>query len=430
LPTELYEQAKDKAGQGLPAGQNLAGVAVATSVPTAGAQQLESAARITGAKTEKRRGWLNIALSCFFFVPVAVLTLEAVFGLAGIGQSELVKPDLLLGSRHIPDKLVTWHLEGYSRGRLSSAGLRDVEHTFAKPQGTKRLVFLGDSYTEGLQVSQDDIFARRLQTMLNHGGKGPYESLNFGCSGYSTGQELLQFRQEAAQYKPDLVVLLYTPGDTLENSVSPTKRAEADPRPYFYLDQNGQLRQDNGVLTLNYEKLRPRPLREFLRSHSTIYGAYKQTDLSLRMSDKVYFRTTRLLSQIGAKLAKLTSQTAGDQPPAPGLLPPSWVEPDKLAVSEALIKKLDENVRAAGGKLIVMAYPDVGKGDPRYISAREHLAKLAQQQGFGYLDLSDAFSHDQNPNNLFVKVHFSKLGHDLTARELTAYLKKAGFVPN
>jgi hypothetical protein len=240
----------------------------------------------------------------------------------------------------------------------------------------------------------------------------------------------LQFRQEAAQFKPDLVVLLYTPGDTLENSVPPTKRAEADPRPYFYIDEKGHLRQDNGVLSLNYEKLKPRPLREFLRSHSTIYGAYKQTDLSLRMSDKVYFRTTRLLSQITTKIAKLFSPSDKGQGPPPGLVPPTWAEPDKLAVSEALIKKLDSDVRAAGGKLVVMAYPDVGKGDPVYISARERLAKLAQQQGFGYLDLSDAFSRDQNPNNLFVKVHFSKLGHDLTATQLTAYLKKAGFVPN
>ncbi len=425
MPTDLHDRTINSQDPG----QSI-GAAVSTERGQIGGErQLQPAIKQTGGTVAWIAPRLRTTIEALLFVPLAVLVLEIFFNLAGIGQSELIMPDLTLGSKHIAGKLITWHLEGYSHDRISSAGLRDIEHAVAKPPGVKRIAFLGDSYTEGLQVSLPDTFARRMESRLNAGNK-QYESINFGCSGYSTGQELIQFNQEAARYKPDLVVLLYTPGDTLENSVSPLKRSDAEPRPYFYLGHQNKLCQDNGVLTLNYEKLRPRPLREFLRAHSTIFGAYAQTNLSLKMSDKLYFRLTRFLGQVSGKIAAIVSGSNKNQAPPAGLIPPNWREPDKLAVSEALIKKLNHDVTSAGGKLVVMAYPDVGKGDPQYIKARGHLAALARSEGYGYLDLSDAFSHDQNPNSLFIKVHFSKLGHDLTAGQLTAYLKEAGFVPH
>ena len=379
--------------------------------------------------------WLGTSFQFYLLVPAAAILLEIVFTLAGIGQGEIVKPDLQLGCRHIANKVVTWRLEGYSHGRLNSDGMRDVEHSLSKPPGIKRIAFLGDSYTEGLQVPLEDTFARQMQNSLQsaasnvkNGSQSPYETLNFGCSSYSTGQEFLQFNQQVADYKPDLVVLLYTPGDSLENSVSPKDRAKAEARPYFYLDDAGQLQQDNGLLTLNYDKLRYRTLREFLRAHSTIYGAYNQINLSLSMSDKVYFRTTRLVSQIFARALALLPDKHDAKIPQ-GLTPPTAQEPDKIAVSQAIIKKLGEEIRARGGRLVVMTYPDLSGADPLYSQARSSFKILAQKQGFGFLDLTEAFSRVQNPNKLFIQVHFSKEGHDLTARALTTYLKSSGIFP-
>ncbi|MBU6452453.1 MAG: SGNH/GDSL hydrolase family protein [Cyanobacteria bacterium REEB67] len=371
-------------------------------------------------------------------IPLAVVALESCFNLAGIGQGEIVKPDTKLGCRHINDKFVTWRLEGFSRGRLNKSGMRDVNHTLHKSAGVTRLAFLGDSYTEGLQVPQEDIFAKRIETTLNDNGTRSgkqFESLNFGCSSYSTGQELLQFESEIKPYNPDIVILLFTPGDTLENSVAPAKRASAEARPYFYFDNKKQLQEDDGLLRYNKEKLKERPLREFLRANSTIFGVYEETKLSLSMSDKVFFRTTRLIEQtatrIGAWLARLRgaqAATAGNAASTPGLLPPTWQEPDQVAISTALIKRLDDEVKAAGGKLVVVAFPDVSGGNLAYGDQRVQISKLAQKQGFGYLDLSIPFKQDKNPNNLFIQVHFSKLGHKLTAQALCAYLKESGLV--
>ena len=401
-------------------------------MPCAVKQQEEL--RNAAAAAAQHHPWWRKALLAYLAVPLAVLALEGVLSCAGLGQGEIVKPDQELGCVHIPNKFITWRLEGYSRGRLNSVGMRDVEHAFNAAPGLKRIAFVGDSYTEGLQVPMDKTFAR-----LSAGLTG-CETLNFGCSSYSTGQELMLYNKQVRAYKPDIVVLFYTPGDTVENTISLEKRFKAEPRPYFYLDEKQRLMQDNGVLTLNAEKLKDRPLREFLRANSTIFGAFHQSIFSLALSDKVYLRTVRLadrliqsITNLGLKRGLKPGQTPGkkaDQPllPPPGLFPPRWQDSDPLEVSQVLVSKFSDDVKASGAKFVVMTYPDYGKNDKTFALARARFAKLAKEKGFAFLDLSEVFNQHHNYDKLFVKVHFSSTGHDLTARALSEFLKDRGLL--
>jgi hypothetical protein len=68
-----------------------------------------------------------------------------------------------------------------------------------------------DSYTLGVGVEFDDIFSKRLERRLN--GRGPYEVINFGVNGYNTAQELATFREVAAAFHPDLVIVAYVLND-------------------------------------------------------------------------------------------------------------------------------------------------------------------------------------------------------------------------
>jgi lysophospholipase L1-like esterase len=386
------------------------------------------------------RGVVNRAnLLGLLVLPAAILSLEAIFNLAGIGQGEIVKPDPEIGCRHMSNKSVTWRLEGYCRDRFNSSGMRDVEHPLAKPIGTYRIAFVGDSFTEGLQVDRADIFAEKVGKFLNgsnqqNKNQKKFETINFGCSSYSTGQELLQYEREIRPYKPDLVVVLYTPGDTLENSIVPKKRAETEARPYFYLDHDNQLKEDDSLLVDNAAKLKSTPLKEFLRANSTIFGAYTQMHLSMTMSDKVFFRTTRLIDQTITKVSNLLTdkkkQTVSTKG-APGQTNSSRAgekDPDQVEISAAVVERFADEVKSDQAKFVLMMYPDVGGGNLVYAQSRDRLAKLAAKEGFGYLDLSQEFKKDVNPNNLFVQVHFSKRGHELTTEMLTAYLKSAGYL--
>ena len=50
---------------------------------------------------------------------------------------------------------------------VNSAGFRDREHAIAKPPGTKRVVLLGDSFLEAVQVPFEDSVAAALERLLD-----------------------------------------------------------------------------------------------------------------------------------------------------------------------------------------------------------------------------------------------------------------------
>ena len=94
----------------------------------------------------------------------------------------------------------------------NSLGFREKDYPVAKPAGVRRIVVLGDSYTLGVGVKFEDTFSKRLESELNASTRG-YEVINFGVSGYNTVMELATFREVAAAFQPDLVLVAYVLND-------------------------------------------------------------------------------------------------------------------------------------------------------------------------------------------------------------------------
>jgi len=108
---------------------------------------------------------------------------------------------------------------GYSEGTqvtTNSLGLRERELPLAKPPGTRRVVFVGDSVTFGPGVRDDQPFARLLEDSLNASGVGPVETVNTGVVGYNSIQELARLQNVGLAYQPDVVVLTFLANDLLE----------------------------------------------------------------------------------------------------------------------------------------------------------------------------------------------------------------------
>jgi len=132
--------------------------------------------------------------------------------------------------------------------RINSAGLRDREHERPKPPGTFRVAFLGDSYTEAMQVDASEAFwavaERELARCPALAGR-PVEAVNFGVAGYGTAQELETLRHEVWDYEPDAVVLAFLTGNDLRNNV---RELESDPLRPFYVVRDGALVLDDSFL--------------------------------------------------------------------------------------------------------------------------------------------------------------------------------------
>jgi len=126
------------------------------------------------------------------------------------GQSFLY--DRLLGWRNIPGRKSTTFGQPLT---INSRGLRGPEYPFEKPAGTRRILVLGDSYTWGYGVADEELFTKLLEEKLVADGRA-FEVLNCGVSGWGTDQEYLFFREEGTRYSPDVVVLTFFFNDLSE----------------------------------------------------------------------------------------------------------------------------------------------------------------------------------------------------------------------
>ena len=100
--------------------------------------------------------------------------------------------------------------------QTNANGFRGPECALAKPAGTFRLVFLGDSFTFGEGVRFEDTFAEatsaRLAGLLPD-AKVMLESCNLGVSGYNTADELLLFNALVPRLSADVVIVTYVIND-------------------------------------------------------------------------------------------------------------------------------------------------------------------------------------------------------------------------
>lgn len=109
----------------------------------------------------------------------------------------------------VRDAVVHGHSGEFAfRFDTNALGLRmDRELAAAKPSGTERILLVGDSFTFGYGVEQDETFARELQRRFDASGP-PTEVINAGfASGFTLDTQYLFTREVAASWEPDAVVV-------------------------------------------------------------------------------------------------------------------------------------------------------------------------------------------------------------------------------
>lgn len=117
--------------------------------------------------------------------------------------------------------------EKFSHGamiRTNSFGMRDTEPTLNKNASLLRIIVLGDSFTFGFGVSEDQTYSNILEKLLNEftiNVHCQYEVLNFGVGGYSTRDEAIVFKHKILPWNPRLVVIGYVLNDPEIEPVQP-----------------------------------------------------------------------------------------------------------------------------------------------------------------------------------------------------------------
>jgi len=103
--------------------------------------------------------------------------------------------------------------------KTNSIGLRDKEYPH-KSTETLRMLVLGDSFTMGWGVEQDEVFMEVFEKKINEDKifDCNIEVLNAGVYGYGTVDELLFLQKMGLKLKPDIILLTFFIGnDIFEN---------------------------------------------------------------------------------------------------------------------------------------------------------------------------------------------------------------------
>jgi lysophospholipase L1-like esterase len=200
-------------------------------------------------------------------VNLALALSVTVLGLGGIelwfrhrqAPRPLFRLDGEVGWLHRPDLRMPNPVEGTTViVETDARGMRPPFHS--APSDKPRILLLGDSFTDGLEVETADHFAVRVQQR-----RPDLEIHNAGVSAYSTLQELLLARRLEPRVRPLARVLLVYANDVNEN-VSPYMPLLA-PRPWIDIDG----RQQPVEWDVFASSLPPIPFAAWLHRHSVAF---------------------------------------------------------------------------------------------------------------------------------------------------------------
>lgn len=380
-------------------------------------------------------------------------------------------PDPLTGWSHLPSasgRSFNPFYEYDAQVSFNSRGIRGPESLgYAKADGVCRVLLLGDSFMEAVQVSDGETFADRLRALLESQLDRPVEVVNAGVAGFGTDQQLLWLREEGVKYAPDLVLLAVYPHNDFMNNAEVLESANQGGinKPFFALNGDGlQLRYfpydpanvpavSSPFAEVAAEKVEPGPLTPlggWLRANSALY---RYADPRIRIASPrlaAWLVRTGLISQ--GQESQLVAQGDGYVPltyrvyqSPPG---PEWQEAIRL--TRVLFGEIESVAQAMGAESAALVIPSpesvyperwarilttfsAMQGSDWDLHQPEQLAQAGlQDAGIPAHSLAPIFRRHaaEDPLLHFVEDgHWTPAGHELAARSTFNFLAESGLVP-
>jgi lysophospholipase L1-like esterase len=298
---------------------------------------------------------------------------------------------------------------------INSLGLRERELPRRKPEGTRRVLLLGDSFTEGNGVEGEDAFPAKLQALVDDLRLPTrWEVINAGEGSYSPLLMYLLLKNELIHLEPDLVILNLDVSD-------------------FYDDwQYTQL----ATFDVNGEPLAVRPDPEREKGRWYVEAAYAIKDF-LKENTRGYNFLRRHVAPLLAERPDASGNVRVDKY---AMLRDGYVfldEPD-LALTLGYIKKIRDFLDARGIPLWLAVYPyghqvsarewHHGRTYWRFeqnrtysIEFQKYIEQFAHRSGIPIVNMTQEFlerSNAERPLYFSYDGHFTPAGHSIAARAL------------
>ena len=364
---------------------------------------------------------------------LGLLLAEFAVRLAGGGRASMTRGmffvfDPEAGTRCRPDADLRFVEPGSFdvRVRCNADGLRDHAHVRPKPTGVRRLLCLGDSFTWGYGVENDETFPAVLVRQLPAA-----DAVNLGVNGYSTVQESIRLETEGLRYEPDWVVVAFCHNDLEDNF------DEKDGgRPVAALGEDGLLRIENRPVRAPWKSPAKQWLRHSLRlwnliEYDTDLRRLEARRLALAVADPAAPPPLDEDLQIGlAELYTLPSAR----------IDLAW-EVERLLLAQIQVRAasvgarvlvvgvaMQEAVDAERFARVVASQVDAAL-QPDWDRPGRRLRELCERSGIPCVDLAPVFRSQPDRDALFLRDngHWSAAGQRLAA--LTIAQALAALIP-
>lgn len=148
----------------------------------------------------------------------------------------------------------------------NALGFRDMEHDLQNAQGNYRILLLGDSFMEALQVEFEESFPHLLEAELNKLLPCRVEVINAAVSGWGTDDAVTYLSRIGMTFRPNLVLF----ASTLHNDISDNLEGR-------YHVREGEVLQPKLVTETPLLRHLGLEIRSYLVSHSHLYQLLYQS---------------------------------------------------------------------------------------------------------------------------------------------------------
>ena len=323
-----------------------------------------------------------------------------------------------LGFVYQPNTRVRWtnHLEFWVEQTSNSLGFLDREPVVPKPAGMFRVLVVGDSYVEALQVG----LARKMHVLLEARlrdalGTDNVDTVAFGYSGTGQSNQLSFYDRYGADVDADLVVLLFFRNDFRDNSTVLGSTWHGwdpwrPPRLFHEPDESGATFTQVGIDAdwANHRLASAEPMgrqREVMERHPETRALFGDWWLSVENRNCISY--------------------ANELPP---------VLQRALASTEHALRLFKERTKNRGEALLLVLTPGVViyvqrcVDDSRYtfdeLNQLKRITGIAARVGVPVLDLHSAFAArgDWRDTEFAHDRHWNALGHRWAAEAIADYL--------
>ena len=162
----------------------------------------------------------SLGVNLLLALAVSILFLGTLETLARLFEPPRPRAALVEGQSWTPEGGAHFYTlkpqpRGWPPSEVTADGVRDRTHPLEKPELTSRVVFLGDSVTEGFGLELEEAYPQVLAGQLEREGER-VEVLSVALRGWSTRQHRIAYHRIARPYHPDVAIVAACLNDIVE----------------------------------------------------------------------------------------------------------------------------------------------------------------------------------------------------------------------